>query len=558
MQGVAARLPSVAEGSGRGKAGLVRPAGAALLLLGSYVLVSLGMSTGGYLGTDTGAKVATLDVMEQRHTTRPVLGYWAEDLDPEGALHPIYDAVPVDGDWVHVTTLPMLELGRPLWNLGGYRLTLLLPMLGAIGAAFAARSLAAREAGGRVGWQAFWIVGLGSPIAIYALDFWEHAPGVACVMGAVALLAAVVDGAPISWRALGAGALLGLAATMRTESFVYALVAVGGCAVVLLRRRRSVRGALQLGLLAVVGFAGPWLANMALEQAVGGNSRGVRASSAASGALDRPADRLREAVTLLVALRPGPVSETAVLGVAAVLMAVGALVIDRRGDPRAARVLLLAAAALHLVSALSGLGFVPGLFAAAPIALAAVVLLPTHLGSRYALAVAVVAFPIVVAFQYLGGAGPQWAGRYALSSCTILVALGVAGVQRLSRDVRLGLIGLSVLVTLTGLLWLGERSHSFDDLFDRLVDRPEDVVVARNGFFIREGGDAYRERRWLTAVTDADLAQAVALVGEADLRTFAVLDEEPEAPSRLHGARLVETVPTSVVGVPLFLHSYRL
>jgi hypothetical protein len=212
--------------------------------------------------------------------------------------------------------------------------------------------------------------------------------------------------------------------------------------------------------------------------------------------------------------------------------------------------------ALHLVTVLGGLGFVPGLFGAAPIALAALVILPLHEGSRYALGVAVVAFPLVLAFQFLGGAGPQWAGRYALSSCIILVALGSAAVRTLSRDVRLGLVGLSVLVTVSGALWLQERSHSFDSLFDELVERPEDVVVARNGFFIREGGDAYTERRWLTAVTEADVAFAIEVLRDSGLDTFALLDEEPTAPAVLHGADLVETVPTSVTGVRLYLHSY--
>ena len=160
-----------------------------------YVALSFAMSPGGYLGTDTGAKVATLDVMEQRGTARPGLGYWAEDLDPDGTLHPIYGSVNVDGDWVHVTTLPMLELGRPLWNLGGYRLALLLPMAGAVGAAFASRSLARRSAGEAPGWWAFWVVGLASPMAIYALDFWEHAPGWPASWARWRCSAGLVDGA---------------------------------------------------------------------------------------------------------------------------------------------------------------------------------------------------------------------------------------------------------------------------------------------------------------------------------------------------------------------------
>ena len=181
------------------------------------------------------------------------------------SLHPIYDARPVDGGWVHVTTLPMLLLGRPLFDLGGYRLTLLLPMLAAMAAAFASRALArgvvSPDRADAAGWTAFWVVGLASPMAVYALDFWEHAPGVACMLAAVVILGQVVDGArPPAW-ALAAGALLGVAATMRTEAFVYALVSVGLAAVVLLVRTKTVRDSLVLGGAAVVGFGAPWALN---------------------------------------------------------------------------------------------------------------------------------------------------------------------------------------------------------------------------------------------------------------------------------------------------------
>ena len=68
---------------------------------------------------------------------------------------------------------PVVVAAEPLWRLGGYRLTLLLPMIGAIGAAFAARAIADRIVPGR-GWPAFWITGLASAATIYALDFWEQ------------------------------------------------------------------------------------------------------------------------------------------------------------------------------------------------------------------------------------------------------------------------------------------------------------------------------------------------------------------------------------------------
>jgi hypothetical protein len=533
-----------------------RPLRAGLLLLGLYVLLSLGMSPGGYLGTDTGAKVATLEVMTDRGTAEPVLGYWAEQWDPHGTLHPIYDALPVDDDWVHVTTLPMLELARPLYAIGGYRLTLLLPMLGAVGAAFAARSLARRAADDDAGWLAFWTAGLASPLLVYALDFWEHAPGVGLILGAVALLAGVVDGDSAVARSLGAGVLLGAAATMRTESFVYAVVSVGLCALLVLFRTRAIGRSITIGALAVVGFAGPWLLNQALESALGGHSRGDRVSGTVVGGFDRLDDRAREAAITLLALRPSSLTETLTLGGVFAAVVAAAILLSKRDESRLVAVLLGLAALLHLSALSGGLSFVPGMIAAVPLVLVAVLRPPDQLGARYAVLSAVLALPVGWSFQLVGGANPQWAGRYALPSCMVLLSLGAAGLSRAPRVLRVGLIGLTGAVALTGVLWLGERSHEFNRLFDELVERPEDVVIARNGFFIREGGAAYTERLWLTAVGERDLEQAVEVIERSGHRTFAVLDESAGAPGDIAGARLEGTSATSVTGVRLYLHSY--
>lgn len=535
-----------------------RPLPAAALLLFVYVVLSFAMSPGGYLGTDTGAKVATLEVMRERGTAHPFLGFWAERWDPEGELHPIYGAEPVDGDWVHVTTLPMLELGRPLYDLGGYRLALLLPMLGAIGAAFAGRSLVRQAAGERGGWTAFWTVGLLSPIAIYSLDFWEHTIGVACMVGAVALLAGVIDGDPPAAPALGAGVLLGTSATMRTESLVYAFVAVGLCGIVALLHDRSVRRPLTIGVMSLVGFTVPWLANRALETSLEGNSRTARATGTAHSALGRLSDRANEAVTTLLAIRPDSLVKILVIGGTLSLVLVGAVLLSNRQEASVTRLLLGLAAVLHLAALANGLDFVPGMVAAAPVVVAGVMLPTRSSGSCYAMAVALVALPVVWAFQYVGGADPQWAGRYALTSCILLVALGAAALTTATRDLRVGMLALSGLVTLTGLLWLGQRSHGVERLFDELVARPEEVIVARNGFFVREGGAAYTERLWLSAVSDDDLDRAVEVVVESGHHTFAVLDEDPEAPDVVNGAVLRGTARTSVVNLALYLHSYEI
>src|SRR3546814_493092 len=200
-----------------------------------YLGLALLMSDGGSLGTDTGAKVATLEVMDQRDAWRPQVGYWAAEWDPDGRLHPLYQSTPVDGDYVAVTTLPMLLLAHPLYDIGGYRLALLLPMLGAVGAAFGCRALATRLAGDDAGWLTFWVVGLASPMTVYALDFWEHAPGAALMVWAAVHMLDSARAVGRWWSPVTTGALLGAAATMRSEAFVAAAVIAGAGALARLR-----------------------------------------------------------------------------------------------------------------------------------------------------------------------------------------------------------------------------------------------------------------------------------------------------------------------------------
>ena len=156
----------------------------------------------GTLGTDTGGKLATLHMMERTEASIPTSATGPPKHDPTGVLHPLHYTYRMGGKWVNVTTLPMLYAAYPLYLVGGDRAVLLLPMLGAVLCAFAARALA-RRLGGGDGWAAFWIIGLASPVAIYALDFWEHTIGLALMLWGVVLLLDVLD-RRAGWRgALG-------------------------------------------------------------------------------------------------------------------------------------------------------------------------------------------------------------------------------------------------------------------------------------------------------------------------------------------------------------------
>ena len=519
-----------------------RPATAALLLLIVYLALSALTDPSGYLGTDTGTKVLTLEVMEREGTFSPDIGYWAEDLDPSGSLHPVHQMEQrPDGSWVGVTTLPML---------------------GGLAAAFGARAISRRLDPASDGWAAYWVIGLGSPIVVYSLDFWEHSVGVACVLWAGAALLGVLGGHP-PWTAALAGVLLGSGAVLRQEILIYTLVAVTGtCCVLALRRR--VADAAVAGASAVIGFALPWFANGALEQSVQGQSRTERSTGAAAAVVGSGSagstvdDRAREGLQTLVGLVAGDAVFSALLGVGVVAAVVVAARASARGDAIFAKVALGAAGAIYFADAVGGLGYVPGLLSAFPLAIGGLLVWRDE-RCRPLVVVALAALPLVYAFQYLGGAPPQWGGRYTLASGSLLGIAALTGLRRRLPIVLRGLVALSVLVSGLGVAWLVERSHGSADFFEVLGEEAEPVVIARQAFLLREGGAAVLGRRWLSVENEAEFARAVEVAREVGERRFTVLEWDGPAPPEASlptDVEEVRRVPMTFVNTPVGMVTY--
>ena len=504
-------------------------------LLAAYLALSLLNDPRAYLGTDTGGKVATLEVMAERGRLDPDIGYWAEEWDPEGRVHPLYYTSKVGERWVNATTLPMLYAGYPLYRLGGYRLVLLLPMLGAVLAALAARALARRLSDGD-GWAAFWIVGLASPLTIYALDFWEHSLGVAAMSWALVLLLDVVTDRRPWPRAAAAGALFGAAATLRTEALVYAFVGVGVACLVLWLGKQRFAMAVATGALACLGLVVPLAANAVIEDATVGTAiRSTRAGNTASVAVSRSSDvrakRVREAALNAVSITPRQETVSYVVGVALLgFLAFLALRSSRPGDAGPAVVAAGGAAALYLIRFGDGPGFVPGLVAATPLAAVGLALGWSSAVARGVLGVGLLALPIVWATQFQGGAAPQWAGRYILVSGFLLGVVGIVALPRLRRWARSVLVGMAVVVTGFGIVWTSIRTHDFGSALAELTDRPEPVLVSRVGHLAREGGAFYRDRRWLTAPTPEDQDFALEVLDRAGVERFALVHLAEAAP----------------------------
>jgi hypothetical protein len=189
---------------------------------------------------------------------------------------------------------------------------------------------------------------------------------------------------------------------------------------------------------------------------------------------------------------------------------------------------------------------VPGLIAATPFAAVALAWGWDHARSRFVLLVAVVPIALVVAFQFTGGAAPQWAGRYLLLSGFLAAVVGIAERERMARWAQLGFVGASVAVTVFGLVWLSQRSHDVADAADRLEARSEDVLLSPNGFVSREFGATYGRHRWLASGSPEDFDLAVDVITQSGADDFALvrLSTDQAAPE-IDGwvATGTETVP---------------
>lgn len=516
-------------------------AACALLML-VYVALSFTLNDPrGTLGTDTGGKLATLHMMEERGGLDPDVGYWAERYDPKGDLQPLYYTYRVGGRWVNVSTLPMVYAAYPLYAVGGDRAVLLLPMLGAVLAALAAAALA-RRLGGGDGRMTFWIIGLVTPVAIYALDFWEHSIGLALILWAVVLVWDVME-RRAGWRAaLGAGALFGLAATMRTEALVYLVVTVGLACVVLLVRQRSLARPLVVGSCALAGAFAALVGNRLLEQlTLGADLRGARVTGTASTSGGAMATRVKEAFTTTVGvgfagMRPS--SEWVVGAALVVLIAAGAwlLTSDDRRRVAVGIVCAVVAGVVYLDRFTQGLGFVPGLLVASPFAAVGVVLAWKTPGLRWPAAVAVAALPVAWVSQFSGGADAQWGARYLLTSGEVLAVVGCVAL-RTHRRALVATVILSALVTLGGITWLSVRSHTVADGMETILARHDQMLISRQPHMLREGGAFYdADRRWLTATDGSELHRAVRIARDAGVSEFALIGgSDQPAPATLDG-----------------------
>jgi hypothetical protein len=308
---------------------------------------------------------------------------------------------------------------------------------------------------------------------------------------------------------------------------VYGAVAVAVVMAVMLLRGRALSRVIVLAVGALVGVALPLFGNAALEKAtVGATLRNERATGAVTAAVTDTSSgslpsRPREAATTALSPEPSLDNKSIAIGAALLLLlAYAAVAATRRGHGGPAAVASIGAVVLYAIRLSEGPGFVPGMFAATPIAAAGIALGWVEHRSRVLLAIAVAALPLVWAFQFRGGAAPQWAGRYILTSGFLLGVVGLVALTRMTVPMRVGFVALSLLITGFGLSWLSIRSHDVARTTAALNRLPQPVLVSRVAHLVREGGASYGEKRWLTAPQSSDLIDAARVVRAAGYDEF--------------------------------------
>ena len=458
-------------------------------------------------GSDAGGKLATARVMAEASTCDPDIGWWAADVDPDGTLHQIFNTEPVGDRYVQATSPVYQCLVMPLQRALGPWGPVAVAIAGAAGAALAAAAIARRlgaDGEGQVG--AFVLVGLLGPVFHYATDVWEHAPALGLLMLGVAL----VLGPPTVARAAGAGLCFGAAFVLRAEMVVYvAVLAVAGIAIGEVRRRWLSK---PLALVAGAVAAGAVVAaNLVAERAILATSvRAERSSALAEGSGGEMGERIRTALVTGFGFLASEDDADLVLGVAVVLvLLVGARAALGARDAGPAERWAGGIAALRWAY---GPGFVPGVFPAAPLAVAGLWSWRRSPDHRWVVVAAVVAMPVVWLVQWPGLLVAQWGGRYLLATGALLTAVACSTIV---RRAAVPLLVSCVAIGLMSAVWHVQRTAGIGRVVDAVEAVPVDTVVVTFDVNLgREAGGTYGDVRWL-AVGGDDEARLAADVLDA-------------------------------------------
>lgn len=490
---------------------------------------------------DEGALLMQAQVLAEEGTW--FTPYPLADLDPQGNAIAIQHARFEDGHLAPSPVRPALVVATAVaWDLGGVTGATLLGISGVT----AAVALASRIAGGidpRATLVTFWLLGATSPLTFHALVLRGH--GIAAGLTAIVMWLVVSEPDRRNWHPLLVPPTALVATLMAT--MIRREVALFALALAVVLGIRALRGR----SLAMAGLAGAPLLGAAAGflidvRAMAHLFDGTRSLPIESGSSSVLADRVSSLVSLI---QPGYTDDSTLamgLIVATSAIAVAAVVrftlrsdpVELLGGAGLAAVLLLARAVLTPTD------MVPGIVAAFPLGVAALVLGTDHRHTDSRLSLLLHTFTVfvglVVLTQYPNSGAWEWGNRFL--AVGLVAALPVAGIglvrtwdsleRNPMRHTALLFAGLMAVASITmGLL--AQRDARVNNSANVAAARDlaratgSDLVVATNPAVPRtDTRQLDGEIRWLSTWPD-ELAPLLERLDTAGVDRVAFLSREP-------------------------------
>lgn len=189
-----------------------------ILAAASLLAVLASLPPTGFFSADSGPKYWQCVAFAEGDGRPRGFDYPARDLDPERRHIPPFTA-PIGDRLASIYPVLFPILGAVLELVGGDRALRLLPWLAALAAACATGRLASALRREPATWWSAAAALAATPLAFYAVAFWEHSLAAAMVVAGLLLVVKVEerDGARIPWRWGALGLLVGLGTWVRSE-----------------------------------------------------------------------------------------------------------------------------------------------------------------------------------------------------------------------------------------------------------------------------------------------------------------------------------------------------
>ncbi|CAG0935669.1 hypothetical protein TFLX_04517 [Thermoflexales bacterium] len=505
-----------------------------LVLVVQTVWFVCSASTRGFATGDAGVKLWQAQGILHTGDLHAPLADAGAVYDPEHQYSPFVEpwSMWFEGQPYSEYTSPFIWISAPLYAAFDHVGLLLVPWLSGALIVLMSAWLAWRLRPDRSAALVPIMVGLSSPLLLYSLEFWEHTPGTALAIFALAaIVKAIASRHRAGWLIAG-GAALGLGLTMRAELYVYPIAIVVG----LMFLRSTLPLLRAIVWLSVGGLitAGPW---WLYQFVTWGSPFGPRLQQnvpvlGGTGMLTRLSDSTgRNWSMLWPAQEAGPTVITGLL-FALVVVALITLALKRRlfwiADCGFWVGVVISVALAALLALQLAQGQRPDdLLTTFPIVL--LLILPGSCGMNSKseiktqhseilrlLLVVPLAFAALVLLASPFQGGIQWGPRFLLP---IIPPLTVVIVNRLAEQWRLvrragraGIAGVSLALLLAGgySTWLGvqfvhQAQRASEFMSEMIRQMPEQVVVTDAWFLPQMAPYTLSEKIWLMSEDDKQM-----------------------------------------------------